>query len=144
MKLLGISTRSLQADMQAELRDIERAVAAGTRSAGQLRRQVGSARLDQRLANRLEVWIERRPRLLPIRHRRDAQRGSGSVSSRRASNTLRCSDNRGLARALDARDRIDDFRRGEIGDLQRSEAAVPRGEADRQERIEPHRQEEVG
>jgi hypothetical protein len=42
--------------MQAELRDIERAVAAGTRDAGrglrtELRRQVASARLGQRLAN---------------------------------------------------------------------------------------------
>ena len=47
---------SLQADMQAELRDIERAVASGTREAGpalrtELRRQVGSAGLGQRLAN---------------------------------------------------------------------------------------------
>jgi hypothetical protein len=42
--------------MQAELRDLERAVAAGTKSAGQslkaeLRRQVASAGLGQRLAN---------------------------------------------------------------------------------------------
>jgi Family of unknown function (DUF6441) len=42
--------------MQAELRDIERAVASGTREAGpalrtELRRQVASARLGQRLAN---------------------------------------------------------------------------------------------
>jgi hypothetical protein len=48
MKLIGIITRSLQADMQAELRDIERAVASGTRDAGrglktELRRQVTSA-----------------------------------------------------------------------------------------------------
>jgi hypothetical protein len=48
--------RSLQADLQAELRDMERAVAAGTRDAGrglrtELRRQVGSAGLGQRLAN---------------------------------------------------------------------------------------------
>ena len=48
--------RSLQADMQAELRDIERAVTSGTREAGrglktELRRQVGSAGLGQRLAN---------------------------------------------------------------------------------------------
>jgi hypothetical protein len=56
MKLTGIITRSLQADMQAELRDIERAVASGTRDAGrglkaELRRQVSSAGLGQRLAN---------------------------------------------------------------------------------------------
>jgi hypothetical protein len=56
MKLFGIITRSLQADMQAELRDLERAVAAGTRDAGrglktELRRQVTSAGLGQRLAN---------------------------------------------------------------------------------------------
>ncbi len=47
--------------MQAELRDLERAVAAGTRSAGQslkteLRRQVTSAGLGQRLAN---SWRDR-------------------------------------------------------------------------------------
>ena len=46
----------LQAEMQAELRDIERAVASGTRDAGrglktELRRQVASAGLGQRLAN---------------------------------------------------------------------------------------------
>jgi hypothetical protein len=56
MKLIGIITRSLQADMQAELRDIERAVTSGTRDAGrglktELRRQVTSAGLGQRLAN---------------------------------------------------------------------------------------------
>jgi hypothetical protein len=48
--------RSLQADMQAELRDIERAASNGTRDAGrglrtELRRQVASAGLGQRLAN---------------------------------------------------------------------------------------------
>jgi hypothetical protein len=46
MKL--VASRSLQADMGAELRDIERAVATGTRDAGrglrtELRRQVASA-----------------------------------------------------------------------------------------------------
>jgi hypothetical protein len=56
MKLTGIITRSLQADLQAELRDIERAVATGTRDAGrglksELRRQITSAGLGQRLAN---------------------------------------------------------------------------------------------
>jgi hypothetical protein len=56
MKLGAIITRSLQADMRAELRGIERAVAAGTRDAGrglrtELRRQVASAGLGQRLAN---------------------------------------------------------------------------------------------
>src|SRR5919106_3082512 len=56
MKLAATLTRSLQADLQAELRDIERAVASGTRDAGrslktELRRQVGSAGLSQRLAN---------------------------------------------------------------------------------------------
>jgi hypothetical protein len=61
MKLAAAIARSLQADMQAELRDIERAVAAGTRSAGQglkteLRRQVTSAGLGQRLAN---SWRDR-------------------------------------------------------------------------------------
>ena len=56
MKLAATIARSLQADMQAELRDIERAVATGTREAGrglrtELRRQVASAGLGQRLAN---------------------------------------------------------------------------------------------
>ncbi len=42
--------------MQSELRDIERAIGTGTRAAGrglrtELRRQVGSAGLGQRLAN---------------------------------------------------------------------------------------------
>ena len=55
MKLVTTIACSLQADMQAELRDIERAVASGTRDAGrglktELRRQVGSAGLGQRLA----------------------------------------------------------------------------------------------
>jgi hypothetical protein len=61
MKLAATITRSLQADMQAELRDIERAVASGTRDAGrslrtELRRQVASAGLGQRLAN---SWRDR-------------------------------------------------------------------------------------
>jgi hypothetical protein len=56
MKLAASIVRSLQADMQAELRDIERAVTSGTRDAGrglkaELRRQVASAGLGQRLAN---------------------------------------------------------------------------------------------
>jgi hypothetical protein len=56
MKLVATVARSLHADMQAELRDIERAVASGTREAGrglktELRRQVASAGLGQRLAN---------------------------------------------------------------------------------------------
>jgi hypothetical protein len=56
MKLTTTIARSLQADMQAQLRDIERAVATGTRDAGrglrtELRRQVSSAGLGQRLAN---------------------------------------------------------------------------------------------
>jgi hypothetical protein len=61
MKLIGIITRSLQADMQAELRDLERAAVAGTREAGrglstELRRQATSAGLGQRLAN---SWRDR-------------------------------------------------------------------------------------
>jgi hypothetical protein len=56
MKLAATVARSLQADMQAELRDIERAIATGTRDAGrgfrtELRRQVTSAGLGQRLAS---------------------------------------------------------------------------------------------
>jgi Family of unknown function (DUF6441) len=61
MKLAATLGRSLQADMQAELRDIERAVASGTRDAGrglrtELRRQVTSVGLGQQLAN---SWRER-------------------------------------------------------------------------------------
>jgi Family of unknown function (DUF6441) len=56
MKLAATLVRSPQADMQAELRGIERAVTSGTRDAGrglrtELRRQVTSAGLGQRLAN---------------------------------------------------------------------------------------------
>ena len=56
MKFVSDIARSLQADLQAELRDIERAVAGGTRDAGrglrtEVRRQVTSAGLGQRLAN---------------------------------------------------------------------------------------------
>jgi hypothetical protein len=39
MKLAAVFTRSLQAGMQAELRDIERAAAAGTHDAGRGPRQ---------------------------------------------------------------------------------------------------------
>jgi Family of unknown function (DUF6441) len=61
MKLATTLAGSLQADMQAELRDVERAVAAGTRAAGRglrtdLRRQVTSAGPGQRLAN---SWHDR-------------------------------------------------------------------------------------
>jgi hypothetical protein len=56
VRLVANFFRSLQADVQAELRDIERAVVSGTRQAGQglkteLRRQVASVGLGQRLAN---------------------------------------------------------------------------------------------
>jgi Family of unknown function (DUF6441) len=56
MKFAATITRSLKSGMQAELRDIERAVTTGARAAGQglrteLRRQVASAGLGQRLAN---------------------------------------------------------------------------------------------
>jgi hypothetical protein len=61
MKFTGSIVRSLQSDMRAELRDLERAVTTGTRDAGrglksELRRQVGSAGLGQRLAN---SWRDR-------------------------------------------------------------------------------------
>jgi hypothetical protein len=61
MKFAAAITRSVQADLQAELRDIERAVASGTRDAGQgltaeLRRQAASAGLGQRLAR---TWRDR-------------------------------------------------------------------------------------
>jgi len=56
MKLTATIMRSVEAGTQTELRDIERAVASGTREAGrglkvELRRQVASAGLGQRLAN---------------------------------------------------------------------------------------------
>jgi hypothetical protein len=56
MKLVATLARSLQADMQTELRNLEHAVSGGTREAGrglktELRRQVTSAGLGQRLAN---------------------------------------------------------------------------------------------
>ncbi|MGH6899385.1 MAG: DUF6441 family protein [Geminicoccaceae bacterium] len=56
MKLAATIARSLQADLQAERRNIERAVSSGTRDAGRglktdLRRQVARAGLGQRLAN---------------------------------------------------------------------------------------------
>jgi hypothetical protein len=56
MKLAATITRSLRAGMQAELRSIELTVTAGTQAGGQglkseLRRQVASAGLGQRLAN---------------------------------------------------------------------------------------------
>jgi hypothetical protein len=56
MKLTATIIRSVEADMQAELRHVERAVASGTRDAGrglktELRRQVASAGLGPRLAN---------------------------------------------------------------------------------------------
>ena len=55
MKLATAIAGSLQADMKAELRAIERAVASGTKDAGRslktgLRRQVTGAGLGQRLA----------------------------------------------------------------------------------------------
>jgi Family of unknown function (DUF6441) len=61
MKLVATIARSLQAAMQAELRGMERAVASGTREAGrglrtELRQQVTSAGLGQRLAN---SWRDR-------------------------------------------------------------------------------------
>jgi hypothetical protein len=59
--LVATLARSLQADMQAELRDLERGAAAGTKEAGrglktELRRQVGCAGLGQRLAH---AWREK-------------------------------------------------------------------------------------
>ena len=61
MRLLATLTKSISADLAAELKGLERAAAAGTRAAGQglrteLRRQVGSAGLGQRLAN---SWRDR-------------------------------------------------------------------------------------
>jgi Family of unknown function (DUF6441) len=64
MKLAATIARSLQTDMQAELRDLKQAVATGTGDAGrglktELRRQVASAGLGQRLAN---SWRTSTPR----------------------------------------------------------------------------------
>jgi Family of unknown function (DUF6441) len=61
MKLALTAARSLQADLEAELRDLERAVAIATRDAGrglktELRRQVSTTGLGQRLAN---SWRDR-------------------------------------------------------------------------------------
>jgi Family of unknown function (DUF6441) len=56
VKLAATIARSLQTGLQADLRDIERAVISGTRDSGgglktELRRQVAGAGLGQRLAN---------------------------------------------------------------------------------------------
>jgi uncharacterized protein DUF6441 len=61
MKFAAAIARSLQANMQAELRDLERTVATGTRDPGrglktELRRQVSTTGLGQRLAN---SWRDR-------------------------------------------------------------------------------------
>ena len=80
MKLTATIIRFIEADMQAELRDIERAVTSGTREAGrglktELRRQVGSAGLGQRLAGRRGL----------LRYRRDhrGRSAGGHVGLRR-------------------------------------------------------------
>jgi hypothetical protein len=61
VKFAATLSRSLQANLQAELRDLERAVATGARNAGrgcgtELRRQVASAGLGPRLVN---SWRDR-------------------------------------------------------------------------------------
>jgi hypothetical protein len=57
MKLVAALARSLQADMQVELRNVEREVTTGTRGLKtELRRHVTSAALGQRLAN---SWRDR-------------------------------------------------------------------------------------
>jgi hypothetical protein len=61
MELTATLLRSLKADLQAQLQELELAVENGTREAGrglktELRRQVGSAGLGQRLAN---SWRDR-------------------------------------------------------------------------------------
>ena len=84
MKLAAAIARSLQADLEAQLREIERAAASGTRDAGrglrtELRRQVASAGLGQRLA---DSWrdrhypnqkLTRRAWSTPRRHRSSAR-----------------------------------------------------------------------
>jgi hypothetical protein len=70
MKLTGIITRSLQADMQAELRNIERAVGTGTREVGRgLRTELRPAgrKRRARAAARVHGGVaSRRPRRLRI------------------------------------------------------------------------------
>jgi Family of unknown function (DUF6441) len=61
MRLLAKLTRSIRADLTSELNDLERAVVAGTKSAGgglktELRRQVASGGFGQQLAN---TWRDR-------------------------------------------------------------------------------------
>ena len=85
MKLTARIARSLRADMQAALRDIERAIATGTRDAGrgprtELRRQVTSAGLGQRLAN---SWREERAEE-GIRWQADQPRATPGASLRSA------------------------------------------------------------
>ena len=78
MKLAASISRSLQAAMQAELRDIERAVATGTREAGrglktELRRQIARVGLGQRIAN---SWRDK----LACEHRSAGRPGSCGAS----------------------------------------------------------------
>jgi hypothetical protein len=93
MKLTSTIARSLQADMQAELRDVERAVTSGTREAGrglkaELRRQVGSAGLGQRLAN---SWRDR--------HYPNQKLDAASLVYTKASQVIRAFDEGALIRS---------------------------------------------
>jgi hypothetical protein len=93
MKLAATIARSLQADMQAELRDVERAVTSGTREAGrglkaELRRQVGSAGLGQRLAN---SWRDR--------HYPNQKLDAASLVYTKASQVIRAFDEGALIRS---------------------------------------------
>ena len=93
MKLAATIARSLQADMQAELRDVGRAVTSGTREAGrglkaELRRQVGSAGLGQRLAN---SWRDR--------HYPNQKLDAASLVYTKASQVIRAFDEGALIRS---------------------------------------------
>jgi Family of unknown function (DUF6441) len=104
LKLADSLARSLQADTQAELRDIERAVTAGTKTAGQnlkteLRRQVTSAGLGQRLAN---SWRDR--------HNPNQKLDAASLICTKAPQIIRAFDEGALIRSKRGRFRYRDRR----------------------------------
>ena len=87
MKLATTMGRSLQVDMQAELRNFERAVETGTRDAGrglrtELRRQVASAGLGQRLASSWRTSTTRTRSLMPPAWSTRRRRRSSARSTR--------------------------------------------------------------
>jgi hypothetical protein len=93
MKLVATLARPLQADLQAEVRDIESAVAAGTRDAGhglkaELRRQVASAALGRRLPN---SWRDK--------HYPNQKRDAASLVYTKASQIIRAFDEGAVIRS---------------------------------------------